>query len=287
MDILHADLQGRLLYDRVHKFSIYYHEDDWYRQFFEENIAGKVDGIPPGAAFSSYYPEYLYEKLAIVSALTKKPFSNLLADLPQPIHDRVFAKYIIKNYRRFEDSNRQFDLALTAIQTPWIREKISRLASAQRIGDPLISVSLLDTSGKEYSLAEEEGKILLINFWLPGCQASSGMYQSLIRPVEEHFENDPEFQFVYVSHDADRQRWLSNIEEGEYSNPGSLNLNADGQPDAFLEYYNIHYFPTYMVVDREGKVRNIGNIPSTTAGLITYLESLKENSEPSHSNSSL
>jgi hypothetical protein len=285
--VLRADLIGRIYHDQVIKFSTYYKEDGAHWKFFEEHIVGTAHEIPPGAGYSAYYPEYLYQKLAVVSALTKEPFRKLLTGLPEDIHDQVYAKYIFKNYRRFKDSNRQFELAMEQVSSPLLLEELGRLYSAQRIGDRITSIPLTDREGNELSLTELEGKVLLISFWLPGCQASSEGYKSLIHPVEEYFKGNEGINFVYVSHDRNPDRWHQNIASGDYASFASLNLNAPYKDHPFLEYYNIRYFPSYMVVDAEGNVRNIGDIPKTPDGLIRYLKATMAESSSTFSSPNL
>ncbi|WP_026970231.1 TlpA family protein disulfide reductase [Algoriphagus terrigena] len=285
--VLRADLVGRIYHDQIVKFSTYYQEDEAHLKFFEANIADTAHEIPRGAGHSAYYPEYLYQKLAVVSALTKEPFRNLLGGLPEDIHDQVYAKYIFKNYRRFKDSNRQFELAMGQVRNPLLLEELGRLYSAQRIGERIASIPLTDREGNELSLTELEGKVLLVSFWLPGCQASSEGYKSLIHPVEEYFSGDDEISFVYVSHDSNLGRWSQNIASGDYATSQSLNLNASYQDHPFLDYYNIRYFPTYMVVDAQGNVQNIGNIPKTPDGLIQYLKATMADSSSTFSSPNL
>ncbi|WP_425637930.1 TlpA family protein disulfide reductase [Algoriphagus yeomjeoni] len=283
LEILRADLIGRLHFDQVFKFSTYYMEDSSHREFFQEKILGKNIPIPAAAKYSAYFPEYIYQKLAIESALSKEPFRHLLGHLPQEVLDQVYAIYIIKNYRLFKNSNRQFELALDQIQTPWVKEEINRLYSAQGIGQTISEIPLVDRQGNEISLNSLQGKTLLISFWLPGCQFSSNAYQSLIKPTEQYFTEDEDIEFVYISHDRLPERWNNNIESGNYSTEESLNLNAPGPPHPFMEYYNIRYFPTFMVVDKDGTVQNIGNIPDSSEELIHYLESINAESKPNQS----
>jgi hypothetical protein len=287
LSILRADLTGRILLDRINKFSTYYHEDESHRRFFEEHIVGKTHDIPEGAEYSAYYPEYLYQRLAVISALTREPFRKLLEGLPEEIHDQVYTKYIFKNYRGFKDSNRQFELALAEVSNLGLLEELGRLYSAQRIEEQITSLPLTDREGNKLSLSALQGKVLLVSFWLPGCQASSEGYKSLIRPVEDHLRSNDRVSFVYVSHDSDSVRWHQNISSGNYATPESLNLNADYPDHPFLRHYNIRYFPTYMVIDPRGAVQNIGNIPDTSEGLIRYLEAVIAQSYPSYSSPNL
>ena len=91
----------------------------------------------------------------------------------------------------------------------------------------------------------------------------------------EHYQDDPEVEFVFISNDSDHNRWLENISAETYSDKEALNLNAPGRYHPYLKYYHMYAFPEQMVVDRAGGVVNLGNVPKTPEGLIQYLDSLK------------
>ena len=157
---------------------------------------------------------------------------------------------------------------------------IGDLYSAQRIGEPLAAIPLMTTNGDSTILAATDGKISFLHFWLPGCEASSGAYKYLISPAEEHFKDDNQVEFVYVSHDNKPDRWLKNIQSGDFASESALNLNTPGTGHPFLKYYNIHRYPSYMVIDKDGNVINVGNVPNTPEELIEYLDSLKHQNLP-------
>lgn len=276
LDILLADLIGKLNFERMSRFSTYYLEDSAHREFFREEVQTLPILVLPGVEHSVFYPEFVYQQQAIISALTQTPFSQLATKLPAAIRDLVFAKFIVKNYRRFKDSNKQFELAMSQIQTPWLLEEIQRLYAAQRIGGPISELPLVDVNGEEVSLRDLKGKTLFISFWLPGCQASSGAYEALIKPVQDALAEVEDLQFLYVSRDKNPERFAQNVKSGVYSDPNSLNLNAPGETNPFMDHYRIQAFPTFMIVDDQGYVQNIGNIPDKVQELSDYLRSFSK-----------
>ncbi|WPR77502.1 TlpA family protein disulfide reductase [Algoriphagus sp. NG3] len=281
--ILIADLLGKLQYDQLKHFlylRLGLEDNPSYRQLYQDRILEENYRIPEGAAWSVYFIDYLYQKLSIISYMEKEPMANFLTSIPETVRDPVYAKYLIKNFRTFNDSNSQFEKALDILQTPWISELIRSLYHSQRIGAPIASIPLTNAEGDSVVLKGDDGKIRLIQFWLPGCQASASYYERLLSPVVSHFKGDPEVEFVFISNDNQHERWLKNISSEKYSSKVSINLNAPGKTHPFLMYYHIHAFPEQMVIGRDGGVTNLGNIPKTPQGLIEYLDSLKE-TEPS------
>ena len=281
--ILKADMQGQILYDQIRYFlylRLGLENTQSYRKLYLDQIKNNNPEIPDGAEGSVYYIDYLYQKILTISHMEKEPMVNFLSSIPERVRDPVYAKYLIKKFRTFEDSNAQFEQALEIIQTPWISELISSLYHSQRIGAPLASIPLTTLKGDSTILTSDDGKVRFIQFWLPGCQASERNYKRLLSPVIAHFKDDPQVEFVFISNDSLHERWLENVAAETYSSRNSLNLNAPGRTNPFLMYYHIHAFPEQMVIDSDGGVVNLGNIPKTPQALIDYLNSLKE-SDPS------
>ncbi|SFT42171.1 hypothetical protein SAMN04489724_0683 [Algoriphagus locisalis] len=279
LNVLEADVQGKLLYDQIADF-LYLRggkdSEEAYRKLFEEQILENTPLVPDGAGLSAYYPDFLYHRLVIISNLENIPLAELLPSVPASVRDQVDAKYIVKNYRRFSDSNQQFENALARMKTPWVRKLVSALYHAQRIGEPLVEIPLMTVEGKPYILKQEPGKVRFIHFWLTGCEASSRQYQNLLAPVIDFYRNDPEVEFVFIASSRSEERWLEELRSGDYADGSSLNLNAPGTSHPFLAHYNIHAYPTRMVVGMDGTVASLGNIPRSPEGLIEYIESLKK-----------
>ncbi|MEB2777485.1 hypothetical protein SYJ56_19375 [Algoriphagus sp. D3-2-R+10] len=283
LDILKADIEGKLRYDQIADF-LYLRggkeSREAYRRLFEEQILENTPQVPVGAEWSAYYGDFLYRRLLIISKLENIPLTDLLSSIPPPVRDQVDAKYIIQNFRRFTDSNRQFEDALARMETPWVHQLVSSLYNSQRIGAPLVDIPLISEDGEPYFLGAEPGKVKLIHFWLTGCEASARQYRYLLTPVIDHYQNNPQVEFVFIGNSTSEERWLEDLQSGNYADASSLNLNAQGQYHPFLVYYDIHAFPSRMVVGMDGTLANIGNIPKTPEGLIEYIESLKKGINP-------
>ena len=103
LQVLEADIMGILQYGQVSDFSVLSTGVDslyGYKQLYRDEIAPPIKWMPEGAEWSAYYPEFLYQKLVIISVMEQEPLRNLLSSLPVAVRDLVDAKSLLLGYTR-------------------------------------------------------------------------------------------------------------------------------------------------------------------------------------------
>jgi hypothetical protein len=278
LETMESDLEGRILFELTNLVKTAYRDIPAFRNLFENHLLTLPENLenPEIISQSIFYLDYLYTKNAVVSAIERKSFRTLLEQYNGEVHDLIYGRYLINNYRGFSNVNRQFDLAMASITTPWILEGIRQLALSQKIGSPISDIPLTDSKGQEVSLTNLKGKILLMDFWFTGCQACVLFYRDYLTPIEHHFSGDERLMIVSISADKDRDKWAKSISSGKYTSEHALNLLTEGMDHPFLNMYQIHYYPTQMLVDSDGNVVRIGNFPDSPEELIVLIESMME-----------
>jgi cytochrome c biogenesis protein CcmG/thiol:disulfide interchange protein DsbE len=131
-----------------------------------------------------------------------------------------------------------------------------RIAEARRmIADPIrarepyapdFSVSAMD--GTAISNSGLRGKVVLLDFWATWCgpcRESVGTIASLRKKYA-----DRPFEIVGISSDNDEDGWRHFVAEHHMDWPQYIDLS-----ERMLNLFDIHSFPTYVVIDREGIVR--------------------------------
>jgi peroxiredoxin len=134
------------------------------------------------------------------------------------------------------------------------------IADPKRAGDPLapeFSVRTLD--GQEISLDQLEGKILVMDFWATWCPPCV----KSVPELKELTKKYPSSKLVLISFsaDSDQQAWRDFISKKDMEWPQYW--DHDGR---IRNAFGVSAFPTYIVVDQEGFIREriVGLNPQLT-----------------------
>ena len=125
-----------------------------------------------------------------------------------------------------------------------------QLSKSLMPGNPAPSFSIPDTNGVTVSLADYKGKVVLLDFWAswcPDCRKESAYMVRLYRTY-----HDKGLEIVGISLDADKERWMAAIHADELSWTHVSNLMRWNCPVAAA--YNIHWIPTLVLIDKNGKI---------------------------------
>ena len=132
-------------------------------------------------------------------------------------------------------------------------EKIEEKPSVQEelaVGKPAPNFTLKDLNGKDVSLSDYKGKIVLINFWATWCR-----YCDIEMPDLEKLnkEND-DIVVLAVNVRESKDIVEKYIKDGKYTFPVAL----DESGDVSIKYL-VSAFPTTYFVDKEGIL--LGAVP--------------------------
>lgn len=121
------------------------------------------------------------------------------------------------------------------------------------IGSPAKDFTIQTTEGEIFSLSDNFGKVVLIDFWAtwcPPCVAEFPHLDFLYNKYKDHG-----FSLISVSADESRDAVTDFL--ARHSPPWDIGFSGDGREDAVVRLYNISSFPTYILVDRKGTVNYI------------------------------
>jgi thiol-disulfide isomerase/thioredoxin len=123
-----------------------------------------------------------------------------------------------------------------------------RLANVHSVYD----LTLTDASGRSVALKSFKGKYILIDFWASWC----GPCRENIPRLDELMKQyDPNvIQFVSISLDNDAKNWKKAMLAQHFD--GVQLLDTKGFLGLAAIYCKARWVPTYVLVDREGKIIN-------------------------------
>ena len=126
-------------------------------------------------------------------------------------------------------------------------------------GMPAPDFTLPDVNGNNVSLSDYKGKYVVIDFWFTGCGSCKVMFPYLKQLMNEYRNRN--IIFISISVDAERSAWEKMLKEG-YDEAGTrvffeekanwIHLH-DPQTRAIAKQYLVSKYPTYILIDRDGK----------------------------------
>ncbi len=149
-----------------------------------------------------------------------------------------------------EAARRELQACLAANPAPEIAKRAQLLLADPRRGReefaPEFKVKAL--SGEELSLEQFKGKVLVMDFWAtwcPPCRASVGELKELTRKYP------PDKLVLFsISADSDDDSWRKFVEKKHMD--WMQYRDSDHQ---LLDAFGVHSFPTYLVIDGDGIIR--------------------------------
>jgi len=110
------------------------------------------------------------------------------------------------------------------------------------------SFRLKDLNGKEVSLEDYKGKVLILNFWATWCEPCVGELEQL-KTAYKIYENNPKIAFAIVSVDENKKKVPLEVKKHGYEFPV---FYADEKIDSD---YKVESVPKLYIIDAQGIIR--------------------------------
>ena len=112
------------------------------------------------------------------------------------------------------------------------------------------SFKLATLEGEELSLEELKGKVVYVDFWASWCRPCLGEMPAA-KKMKEHFKDNPDVAFVYISIDEDENSWRKMVEKQAIE---GIHLYSQGWGSKTAQDYAVQAIPRYVLIDQEGKL---------------------------------
>lgn len=137
-----------------------------------------------------------------------------------------------------------------------------------KLGDDIKPFSLPDSSSKMIEIANFKGNWIVLDFWASWCGPCRGNIPNLKKLHQTY--KDKKVVLIGISADDNREAWVSTIQKEQttwlqLSDLKGINSNV-------INSYGINAFPTYLVINPEGKIVYITS--NDMAGLNAFIASL-------------
>ncbi len=170
-------------------------------------------------------------------------------DKNEPVFRLNLATVLLRESKD-EEGKDELNKCLALHPAPSIAQQASRLIENPRLARenfaPDFHVTTLQ--GKDISLSQLRGNIVVLDFWAtwcPPCRASVSELKDLTRKY-----SNAKVVLISISGDKDEQAWREFVAKKNMDWPQYRDTN-----DSVMNSFDVHAFPTYVVIDGEGVIK--------------------------------
>ena len=145
----------------------------------------------------------------------------------------------------------------------------ANLKSADEVADMSDGEKILRKITEPY-----RGKLILLDIWGTWC----GPCKEALSHSQEEYERLKDFDLVYLylANRSDDESWKNVIKEYNLVGDNVVHYNLpESQQSAIENFLQVHSFPTYKLIDRDGFVLDVNADPRNLEGLARLLEQIK------------
>ncbi len=126
--------------------------------------------------------------------------------------------------------------------------KFLSLNTEVKVGDKYVDFKQTDSKGKEVSLSDIEGKVILLEFWGSWCGPCRKINPELVNIYSEF--KDLGFEIFGVAAETNKSTWLQAIEKDKLTWTNVTDLKGSKNEASLI--YGVSAYPTSFLIDREG-----------------------------------
>lgn len=177
---------------------------------------------------------------------------------------------LYKTYEQYAEGMRRFNKYLVDNS---LKERAAAIGSRLyqvRAGQVAADFTGKDVNGKEVSLSDFKGKVVLVDVWATWCGPCRGEIPHLKRLEEEMKDSGVVFLGVSIDELKDTQEWKDFVKTEDLR--GIQIQVSGGFNSSIVKDYQIKGIPRFMVIDKKGNVANLDAPRPSSSDLKKLLE---------------
>ncbi|WP_292265423.1 TlpA disulfide reductase family protein [Butyricimonas sp.] len=180
--------------------------------------------------------------------------------------DNVILK--VQSYDRYQQAIKKYGKYFVTDSQKARAEAVGSKLYDSAPGNIAADFTYPDKNGKDVSLSDFKGKVILVDVWATWCNPCRAEIPHLKRLEEEMCDTDIVFLGVSVDKAKDQQKWLDFIKQEQL---GGIQLFASGW-GKITKDYKINGIPRFMVFDKNGNIVSIDAPRPSSSELKKMLE---------------
>ena len=197
---------------------------------------------------NEHYAEVLFKNGSLDGA--KKILEESIASGIQSPKMEEFLKQIFVNS---QGSDAGFTSYYSDLKTQALDDLKAKIQS-EMVTQLAPSFTLTDTDGKEVSLSDYKGKIVILDFWATWCGPCKASFPAMKKALNK-YEKGNEVKILFVNSKETAEDKLQAVKDLMEKNNYPFHVLMDNKNEVF-ESYGVTLLPTKLIIDKAGNIRH-------------------------------
>jgi thiol-disulfide isomerase/thioredoxin len=162
-------------------------------------------------------------------------------------------------YRRVKGSEAGFDTYAAAIRKSYL-ENLSKTLTHDKVNEQAPGFTLTDLNGKQVSLQELKGKVVVLDFWATWCGPCKASFPAMQMAVNK-YKSDPNVKFLFI-HTWERGTETPTKDAADYIKSKKYTFDvlmdlkdAQTKENKVVSSYKVNGIPAKFIIDPQGNIR--------------------------------
>jgi peroxiredoxin len=244
--------------------SVQQQEANAYKDYYLQKKLSVVGADP---ALSRSYSKFLLEKLKadiwvrnFFNAQTSRTSLKSLVAVVDAgytgiLKEKLMTAAFTELFDKNEDAATLLQQYLKGIIHKRYRQILVTILQQKKPGIPVKYFEFENTARDVVHLSDFRGRTVVLNIWISTCHHCI-VLAAQMKLLRDSIKALGNVVLVTVNVDKDRDKWLSSLEKGIFTEKDNINLFTAGQgiDHPFMKYYNYVAMPAQMIIDKDGRL---------------------------------